>query len=301
MEPNHGDTQVRWIHVLFKADSGFDDGDVEDDYIVQFTNEGLTAVRVPIIEFTFINTEQIAQLIDGLAYDRGGKYSNGLILTSPRVVKALEKVFQSTKNKEEDMKKFNPHLIFVVGEKTASCCSSLNMGYNLESVATGNKNNLSELIKTVTHAYVGCHLLYPRSSLAEDSTNLKLATQRAKVTTITAYKTTPIDALHQVCSAKLEKLKIPDDNRSLIINLIFFSPSGVDAFVNAGQEEFLHMLHTVFADNPLIELKFSGIGSTTSLALVKNKLQPFAAPVRPTAESLLEEIKLKMKLSGENS
>lgn len=271
--------------------------EVEDDeYLLEFRRRGWDVMRVPVLKFKYKQLDKLAELLDTTTNDVNEKNSNGLILSSPRVVEALRRAVEISVGKQENLKKFNPHLVFVVGEKTGSdLMKKLQINYNRDSAKTGNLMALRDYILTCVSAHVAPLMIYAKSDRADHSFYHSLSqNKRIRVQPIVVYETKSASNL-EPSKHGLSQFQIDDPETKLIVNLIFFSPSGVEA---AGDSRSRATILTDICDHfshiKDITFKYSAIGDTTRAALIARKSDVFCVAPEPNARSFADEIEFKI-------
>jgi uroporphyrinogen-III synthase len=299
---------IRWIHVLLKGErtKGAGPGSDQDSaYLHEFARRNLDALHIPILEFNYKNLGSGQVLLATTSHSSNSGVV-GLILTSPRAVEWVRLALHGPHS-------INPELVFVVGPKTAAeCAEKLKINCNPDSIESGSSFELAKLIRgTCSKRNDNIRLIYPKSSLADNTIETALASV-ANVTleAIVAYETR---ALANVKDEIVERLVsyIADDNSNklrewtnspsgiklkLMVNFIFFSPSGVDGFcgcigLNDGLENDVLTRLTGSIKTPAeLVTKYSCIGRTTELALRRHNLDVYCVASKPNANSLVEEI-----------
>lgn len=247
------------IHILFKGDTH------SNDYVEEFNKNNLKAVSVPALTFEYQHLDQLVKLL---------KSANGLIITSPRVVEALAIALKTLDANERDdiLKRFHPDLVFVVGHKSGQeCFTKLNLSYNKQSAASGDGKTLSSFIRSFCNQKSTYHLLNPKSSRADSTVEDGLIdSEGIQVQSVVVYQTSPAENLEISAIKELRQINIPKQIKALTLNLIFFSPSGIESFLKVDQDSFIEQVRRTFSLDCGIAIKFSGIGKTTEAALLRN-------------------------------
>lgn len=266
-----------------------------DRFVSEFERKGLLATTVPVLEFEFVCQDEIQTYLRGLLHS---EFSEGLIITSPRSVDALQDAFSSLESecRKEVAARIDPELTFVVGAKTGQDLErKLNLGYNKESSESGSNKSLSDCIISVVTQRRSINgrvvrLLYPKSSLANTFVEEKLADQDGiRVISLTAYRTV---VRKSIGSDVLDALLILHDrimisgSESVVINFICFSPSVANSLKDIFNEDFKEKLRKMFSETT-IKTVCSSIGQTTASALKANGLEILAVAEQPTPESIV--------------
>lgn len=297
--------EVEWVHLLFRGNqpprSTFDRHQ-DDYYMIEFKKKGLVAISVPVLEYVFINVEELSRLLkDSILNNDDDRCSTGLVITSPRVVEAVRRAVQLIPSEQERDKIFRgleQELVLAVGEVSGKRCQSeLGIEYNRDAAKAGDARSLAEYIKRNLNEIEGrtFRLIYPRSSRSDDIIEKTLQNNSTiDMRSIVAYETKPIKDLENILNDEIMNLKLNIDNMEekisrLMINLIFFSPSGLESFLTIDETRFVQQLASNFPGRT-IELRYSSIGKTTEAALLRNNLNVFCVSKSPDANSLVESI-----------
>lgn len=265
---------------------------LRDEYVDEFARVEQTAITVPVLKFQFRNIDQLANQIRDLPEDS----ANGLIIVSPRVVEALERAFGlfDEETRFDLCGKFDSDLIFVVGPKSAKECEArLDLRYNRQSASCGDGADLINFIKTYldnnNNKRRPINLIYPRGSKSDNNIGKLLANEKDLVISSDIfYDTTGVDDIYNVMYERLLYTlpsKIVSDK--LVINLIFFSPSGVECFDKLKQPQLVEIIHKI-APGCEVQLSYSSIGKTTEAALISRGLDVCCVSTKPSAESLVK-------------
>ncbi|OQR67414.1 uroporphyrinogen-III synthase-like, partial [Tropilaelaps mercedesae] len=211
--------------LLFKGD----EVDPQDRYLLELTEAGFRTFHIPVLQFSFVNQASTYRtrhafclkltcaiaLRDKLwtALKSAYKYS-GIILTSPRCVRAVEAVWSF-----KIYERWNERKVFVVGPSTSRAVKD-SLHLTTEGEETGSSEALAILIRKSLNIEQGSTvkplpLLYPCSSLADTDNFSDLPVER-----IVAYETADCVDLRSVEQVAKER-----------IVCAFFSPSGVRAVV----------------------------------------------------------------------
>lgn len=286
------------VHLLLRGDMI----DQEDKYVEEFGKRNMLALAVPILDFKFINQELLRRRLLALRDHECG--SNGLLLTSPRAVDCLESAFDSIdpKDRAKILQGLNCNLIFVVGQKTGSVLEKrLGLSYNKKSCKAGSFESLSEIVesehmlyKSITTEHI--NLLYPRSTSGNQAVEEKIAKlKHINLLSCSAYETNVKDDLYHEILHRLESYRnmvseeSGDDKPAIIINLVFFSPSGVKGVLGIPREKLEKGMRDMFSGHR-VKIVNSSIGATTEKALLSVGIQPFGVAREPTPTSLAEAL-----------
>lgn len=305
MDPSKKDED--WVHLLFRGGQSSHEGCDQDDYESEFSKRQLISATVPLLDFRFKNMDKLAELLeDHRDYDS----CKGLIMTSPRVVEAIHEATKLiiTRPMTIDGIKdsywwgFKTDLFFALGERTLSaidknlnllcnpeahkCCNGRSLGKFIRKWLHEEHNNLTEGLPR------GCYvnLIYPKSSLADDTIEKELANiPNLELTSIVVYETHVIKEIESKVIERLRETNILNGTSKLVINMIYFSPSGVNGFLQLDHDKFRKRIMELYP-NRVVEFKYSSIGRTTEAALEKHGLDVFCVSDEPNPHSLVESI-----------
>lgn len=285
----------QWVHLLFRGSHDTNvfatQSDLRDEYVEEFARVGHAAITIPILKFQFKNIDQLANLIRDLPDDS----ANGLIIVSPRVVEALERAFGlfDEETKFDLCAKFDSDLIFVVGPKSAKECESrLDLRYNEQSVECGDGADLIKFIRTYlnNNKRRPINLIYPRGSKSDSNIGESLAEEKdLTISSEVVYETIGVDNVNNVIYEKLLSSSLPSEVRSnkLIVNMIFFSPSGVECLDNSNESMLGDMFRKIVPKCD-VQFKYSSIGKTSENALREKKFDVFCVAAKPCPDSLVQ-------------
>ncbi|KAK6621927.1 hypothetical protein RUM44_001734 [Polyplax serrata] len=231
----------------------------EDAYYEAFRSVGYNVTLIPVLDFEFINLNQLLRMIKA-----SNKYS-GIIFSSPRCVKGVKLCIQN-----EDgsiLEKWKNSKNYVVGEKTGKLAEDL--GLVVLGKEAGNGDDLADIISKGTHTKP---FLYPIGSLTQKKFQEKLKQNGITVEEILIYNTKQ----HPL----LEENILKSNYFGKRVYIIYFSPSGV-TFT-------LPLLRKMELD--FNNLKFVAIGPTTETAIKNNGLQVAATSAVPNPENLLSAV-----------
>lgn len=242
--------------VLFKSES-----EGPDKFLQILENSQFHGRSINCLSFQFKN---ISELIEKLKISE--KYE-GIILTSPRAVKAIEQVVKSDPEVLDSWKlKSN----FSVGEATSSLAENL-LGMPTKGQESGNAQKLSEIMIEEFKDKSSKKFLCPSGNLRLGILERNLNEKSMFIDYVEVYETIS----HPSLKSSIEKLKNEKQDY-----FVFFSPSGVDFSL-----QFFNQ-HAIDLD----PIKIIAIGPSTSKSLKENGLICFAECSKPTPESLLETL-----------
>lgn len=266
------------------------------DYVEEFSNKSLLAANVSALKFEYQQLDQLASLLVSLRFEAKEEI-NGLIVTSPRVVEALVRALEliDAHERHEIVKKFNTEFVFVVGHKTGQeCINRLGLDYNKLSADSGNIHALLTFIRKFVNDCDDIstyRLLYPKGSRADSTVeDLLIGSVKIKLQTILVYNTILETNFESAAIRELSQIRIPKPIETLIINLIFFSPSGVEAFLGIDRDSFIEKVRRALSVDCRVEIRFSSIGKTTEAALLRNNCTVHCVSDKPNAISLVSSI-----------
>lgn len=279
------------VHLLLK-------GDIQDsEYVEEFKRKNLTALSVPVLNFEYQHLDELAELLQASRSDADGKQFHGLIITSPRVVEALARALTliDAQRRCGILERFHPDYIFVVGHKTGQeCIAKLGLGYNKLSAGAGNSQNLLTFIRNLRNAQADkstFHLIYPKGSRSDNSVEDELNDLVGmRVVAMVVYKTMPSSNIQASIFREISQMSIPQSINILVVNLIFFSPSGVEGFFQTDHDNFIEQIRGKFPSQCYIEVRYSSIGMTTKAALSQNNRLVSCVSDQPNPNSLVKSI-----------
>ncbi|KAK2167779.1 hypothetical protein LSH36_24g08000 [Paralvinella palmiformis] len=253
--------------VLLKSSSGTDDK--MDAYVEALQQIDVTAVCIPVLDFSFIHLDELwSSLCEPDRY-------SGIILTSPR---AVQSVTQAIEHATRDDRTLWPSLLnswkckrtFVIGEATATAAEEL--GFITAGSDTGNAESLGPLIVKESK-FNQSPLLFPCGNLRREAIPQHLEENNIPFHTIITYETIKhpsiLKNISETCS------DVPPDY------MVFYSPSGVNFT--------LPVLKEISID--VHKIKCVAIGPTTSQSLENSLHGPPAAVARkPTPNEVKSAI-----------
>ena len=218
-----------------------------DPYVRAATEHGYTAICKPVLRFEFLSPPPLHTLLA-----RPDDYA-GLLITSPRAVKALHRCLDSASHLSPTTWLAKP--TYVVGPRTATVMHD--MGGTPVGAGTGNAEALSEKIKTDAPG----KLLFLSGNRRRDTLPRALVQNQQPYDEVVVYRThtrTHID--------------LPDPPACLA----FFSPSGLEAVHASGYD--------------LSRYQCAAIGPTTAQALHDQGLSVDAIADTPTPQGMLQAV-----------
>lgn len=294
--------QGRWIHVLFRAGSTLsstscEPSDDEDDYIKEFRRKNLKAISIPFLKFHFKNSKELCEILK----EAGTPQVNtrfGLIITSPRAVEAIDRALEllsSQEERENILSYFKQELVLVVGQMSGKKChENLGLKCNEDSTKTGSAEALVMYIQNNFSSSYGSNIrfIYPKSSLSDDK--IEKAFEKSstiRVDSLEAYETKPEpSAVLSTFDMYLPSFNFERDiSDQIILNLIFFSPSGLHTLLKINQEKLELRLCSILKSQKVV-VKYTSIGKTTEAALLNNGFEVFCSSEKPNPTSLVESI-----------
>lgn len=233
-------------------------------YVTLLNANNFDPVLVPSIDFKYKNQPELAHAIN-----HPDNFS-GIIFTSPRSVTSVSNVLSGESLKSEWKTKQN----YCVGLSTWTEANTL-LKLDLIGKESGSASKLAEVI--VNDFKMADRdkspllpLLFYCSSIKSDTLPEKLSSNGIPLKTLDAYDTIP--------HPKLEENLYEIISNPKITFLVFFSPSGVDAY-----NDILQKNGWALNDKKLI-----AIGETTTKAIIKKGLICHGTAKTPSPEGLLE-------------
>lgn len=224
--------------------------DEPDPYVGAFRDVGLDAVCVPVLSFSFPQDETLIEHLQDQ-----NRYA-GLIATSPRAARALQRVFEEDEALQAPWKDAP---VYVVGPKTGERFRSL--GFDVRGEQTGEADALASLI---TDADPRRPLLFLSGNRRRDTLPNALQNSGVPYDEIVVYEThTRTD------------LSLPKPSEATW--LAFFSPSGLEAVRQSDRV-------------PLDTYRCAAIGPTTAAALRERGLTVHAVAETPSPDGLVEAV-----------
>lgn len=299
----------QFVDVLLTGESNHiikvtDPESANDRYLNEFKKRGLCAIKIPTLEYEFVNLDQLMGRLRSL--QKGAtQVASGLLITSPRAVEALRLAIESTTNSEGDYidlsKLFQDDLIFTIGQRSAGLMrEKLNLTISNGSESSGDGPNLVEFInKTLADdtIYSGkVNILFPCGNLSNQFVDAFLNFPKVDLDPIIVYETRNRANLKEaICSSLIDLLPTEPAISAipvLNIDLVFFSPSGVNGVDLGSLESRLkQILGTV-----RFKLNFCAIGSTTASALIEKNLSVYVIADKPNPQSLVKSILSKRNI-----
>ena len=238
--------------MLLKAPS---DDDTKDSYQEHLQSLGLSVSVVPVIEFTFLQSDSLlAQLRLADCYD-------GIIFTSKRSVQAVQ-AFSSSGSLS--LESWREKTLYVVGESTEKVVRTL-LGSDSLGGHTGSAEALAQFI--INREQGKRRFLFPKGNLARSSLVSTLTKEGHEVEEVVVYKTVPNRDLR----AALDAVKVLPDY------IVIFSPSGAGASLPALLDNH---------PDTLRQAKIIAIGPTTQAEVERLGFKVDKVCGRPSAEAL---------------
>lgn len=257
--------------ILFRGQDPIDHG--SDQYAIALKAAGVGEVyTIPVLSFEFKNLELLQQQLLDITFD-------GLILTSPRAVEAVQKSFVDDSQLKNFIDIWKHKHIFCVGPKTAEELNTrLNLQVSLDPESLGDGHKLgAQVVSFLQAKNVKCKLLLPSSAIGKMYSVEQLRAAGHEVVVSFVYDTIPIpDACDRLMNG-VEKSK-----GSMII-LVIFSPSNLNAI--------LPQLRSVMKE---YDLKMIAIGPTTEKAIVEAGIPIWSTCTSPTPEGLIKALRDKL-------
>lgn len=221
-----------------------------DPYVQAFGDVGFRAVCTPVLSFSFPHQEALRDRL------RRPQAYNALVATSPRVGRALRRLFDDEGTLHDA---WSGHRAFAVGPKTAEALRALS--FQVEGDETGTGSALAALI----------------ADRVSEGRLLFLCGNRRREDVPTALENAGIDFDEQVVYETRARTVLTLPPPSGETWLAFFSPSGLDAVRAAGVDR-------------LGDYRFAAIGPTTSAALEDAGIRPDAVAETPSPEGLVTAV-----------
>jgi uroporphyrinogen-III synthase len=265
--------------------------DSNDDYSQEINSkniQNLNVMQLSPIEFNFINTKQLFEALINV------DFWSALCITSKRCIDAIEYTINTMTdstidNNIIDLWKNKNKTIFVVGEKSKDY---LLKRLNWESIGShcGSAQMLAQfIIDNYKHQFINKQILFPCSSLRNDSLPIILRKAEINVNEIIVYETIPnrnldsdIVKLNCYITDCLEKSVL----KFLKLYLVFFSPSGLNSV-------YPLLLKHILSNDQIkdkLELKYIAFGALTASALQQSGLSVWFTSPKPNPKSLAQAL-----------
>lgn len=236
--------------VLFKSQS--------DDYDQSFEDSDYEIVYIEPLQFVFVNEDELNQKLSHTEYD-------GLILTSPRAIEAVSRIWNTEKTVLWSTKK-----IYTLGDVSGQKIKNL---LNLQpgGMSAGNAENLANVIKNENTA---AKFLFPCGNLRSETIITVLENKNMIVDSVTVYDTQESDRL---------RVNLIDlcNSDSYPCGLVFFSPSGC---------EYVHRQLQTIINSKLRTLPHFAIGNSTAHKIENLGIEISGVASKPKAENVLETV-----------
>ncbi|XP_071090624.1 uroporphyrinogen-III synthase-like [Haliotis cracherodii] len=244
--------------MLFKATKEKE----EDKFAKELKNNGYEAVSIPVLSFTFVNSDQLKTHLQNLSD------FSAIILTSPRAVEAVVKASEAIADKG---KKFSDMKCYVVGKATGALAKKA--GFTTTGEDSGSATELAKVI-SAGPSQDGKPFLYPCSDIRRDVLVQHLKEKDLAVEEITVYETNPNDALESSVKGVLHNQGLPEF-------AVFFSPSGVQYTEPLVKKGLL----------PLDKIKVIALGPATKLEVEARGVTLHGVTAKPEPTSLVTLLK----------
>ena len=247
--------------ILFRAP---EEDNLVDPYIQAVERCKKRAVCVPVLGFKHINLQALYKaLCEPKAY-------SGLILTSPRAVKAVVEATSSTDWVQSYCLPWSKLPTFVVGQATEQGAKELGLATVGEDSGSA-ESLLPHILQRIPPG--GLPLLFPCGNLRRETIPAALRKHGVIFVSLTVYETSAAAGIRESLHEVINTHGLPNA-------LVYYSPSGV-RFTWA-ELEALH-LNTDKID-------FVAIGPTTKNALLDQGVRVAAVAAKPTPQGLMEAI-----------
>lgn len=225
--------------------------DDPDPYVKAFSDVGFRVVCRPVLSFTFPNQDALSERL------RAPEQYEGLVATSPRVGRALQRIFDDEGTVHTE---WEDTTAYAVGPKTAEQLRALS--FHVEGERTGTA---ADLAAYVADADPEAPLLFLCGDKRRDELPERLRAEDIAFDELVAYETHP-----------RPDLSLPPPGEQTW--LAFFSPSGIEAVRQAE------------TDGPLGDYRCAAIGPTTAGALEEAGLPPAAVADAPSPVGLVDAV-----------
>ncbi|KAJ3250683.1 hypothetical protein HDU77_006446 [Chytriomyces hyalinus] len=227
------------------------DDEETDAYIHAAQKEGFEAENVAVLSSVFVNVDALSLLLEK-------SQQKGVVATSARAVNALRRVW--------DGDCWNKRPFFTVGPSAISIIEQ--MGFTPSGSESGNASNLATFI--IDNLTSSGPLLFLSGDKSLNILQERLKEAGISLDSIMVYTTGPNPQFKCQYEAAAERLG------TRLKWIVFFSPSGVDFFLEAGLS--------------VGQCSVASIGKTTSACLMERGIPVHVEAARPNAQSLLEAI-----------
>lgn len=225
--------------------------DDPDPYVQAFSDVGYRAVCRSVLRFTFPNEQALRERL------RSAERYAGLVATSPRVGRALQRIFDDEGTTHAA---WEGATAYAVGPKTADELRALS--FDVQGAETGSAADLAAHIADVGPT---APLLFLCGNRRRDELPDRLRAEEITVDELVVYETHP-----------RTDLTLPPPGGETW--LAFFSPSGIEAAQRAEPRGRLEAYHC------------AAIGPTTGAALEEAGFTPAAVAASPSPEGLVDAI-----------
>lgn len=244
-----------------------------DEYSKALHDLGVGEVdRIPVLSFAFKNLELLRQQLLDTTFD-------GLILTSPRAVEAVQKSLADGSGMDSIKEVWRNRHIFCVGPKTAKeLYSQLGLQVSLDPEFIGDGHKLgAQILSFLREKNLNCKLLLPCSTIAKMYSVDQLTSAGHEVVINFVYETIPMP---DACD-RLKKGVANSIGTNII--LVLFSPSNLNAIL----PELKGLIKEY-------DMKLVAIGPTTGKAIEDAGIPVWSTCPSPTPEGLINALKEKL-------
>lgn len=258
----------------------------DDEYVRQFRDSNLPAIRIPPLVFNYRNENLIVDWLLNVS----NNCTFGIILTSPRAVQAIARVLRSNPHLKEKIELLKSR-IYTIGTQTAKKLESeLSKEYDRQSAQCKNSRELGLYLSNIfSIEKTPCNLLYPKSSRAQlEIEDALIVHSHVRIVGVDAYDTSYREDIRPKLSQIITDhgANIPE-SIDMVVNIIFFSPSGVDALVASYGNRLEALKDEVLQK---CQFKYTAIGSTTAKYLITMGLEVYCVAKEPTPAGLVASL-----------
>ncbi|KAJ3250585.1 hypothetical protein HDU77_006495 [Chytriomyces hyalinus] len=240
------------------------DDEEPDAYICAAQKEGFEAENVGVLSSVFVNEDALSLLLEQ-------SLQKGVVATSARAVNALRRVWDGVSADAKACWKKRP--FFTIGPSAISTIEQ--MGFTPSGSESGNASNLATFI--IDNLNSSGPLLFLSGDKSLNILQERLKEAGISLDSIMVYTTGANPQFR--CQYEAAAVRLG----TRLKWIVFFSPSGVDFFLEAGLS--------------VGQCSVASIGKTTSACLIERGIPVHAEAARPNAQSLLEAI-VKSKAKG---
>lgn len=289
-------------HIVLLKDS-VPDSPLTDPYHQLFTQADYQVRYSTPISFE-ITSQHTTALIDELRNIDQGKYS-GVIITSPRVFTLLYTI-HTTQHKLFTSNVSNIPLYHIYSQSSIDWCNKLHFSNARSAEQVTDSSTLAQYILNDTFNRTGLPLLFICGQQRLNALPSILQQNNILHNECIVYDTvvkpnfaseldTSIDVLqHTHVDKRIPLLQSKHTmSNSIVIFVVYFSPSGVDAYYGDASGTRITTFDSRIHQNKLLlntrhkNIKIICIGNTTANTLIQYGIQPDAIASTPTPEALL--------------